>query len=494
VEIPTLPVFRPTPTTRKLLFALLVALLVLGLAEGLARLLGDEILRQADSPPLPPMDGAPMMQGNPYLLWELAPGTRKEMNVTVTINRLGLRGPEWTLEKPPGVRRIMALGDSSVFGLGVEDHQVFTSLLDDVVGDGVQVINAAVPGYSTYQAINLLQIRGLSLQPDVVLVACLWSDNNTDWFVDRELLAAYSSFRSSWARALRTALERLAFYRLLDYQLRVARGPQLERKVGWLVGQGEIRGERRVPINEYAENLETIAQLAHEAGAEVMYMILPNTQDLRDSRAKQVCWDPYRRVMRDTALRHGAPLIDLPKAFLERGGELFHDDMHPNVEGHRLMAAQVHAALADRDWLAGGALERNAQPGNLPWYDDPFELHVRDGGPEEAQVGVPGAGTLRLAGTVRVPDYAGGGIKLEVITTVRGAPKVVGSTHMDGPGSFETWIPEGPGLVYFALAFDEDDDGHDPQDRHMTLAGEMVDLRDARAREGIVLQAVLPRR
>ena len=39
-------------------------------------------------------DWAPTMRGNPFLLWEYAPGQRTESDTDVNINRLGLRGPE----------------------------------------------------------------------------------------------------------------------------------------------------------------------------------------------------------------------------------------------------------------------------------------------------------------------------------------------------------------------------------------------------------------
>ena len=46
------------------------------------------------------------------------------------VNHLGLRGRETTVEKPPGTRRIVMLGDSFTMGKGVEDDETFSVLVE----------------------------------------------------------------------------------------------------------------------------------------------------------------------------------------------------------------------------------------------------------------------------------------------------------------------------------------------------------------------------
>src|SRR5215831_18680771 len=53
---------------------------------------------------------------DPRLRFELRPGGLARGEVEYRVNELGLRGPETTLEKPPGVRRVAVLGDSIAFG------------------------------------------------------------------------------------------------------------------------------------------------------------------------------------------------------------------------------------------------------------------------------------------------------------------------------------------------------------------------------------------
>ena len=60
---------------------------------------------------------------DPRLRFELRPGGVARAEVEYRVNELGLRGPETTREKPPGVRRIALLGDSIAFGYWVADEQ-----------------------------------------------------------------------------------------------------------------------------------------------------------------------------------------------------------------------------------------------------------------------------------------------------------------------------------------------------------------------------------
>lgn len=114
--------------------------------------------------------------------WFHSPGSRGQAFLggpdegRVHINALGLRGPELERTKPPDRRRVLVLGDSYVFGVGVDEEHVFSTRLRQRLERGgarVEVVNAGVSGYSTDQQLVLLQELGPRLAPDVVvLVMC----------------------------------------------------------------------------------------------------------------------------------------------------------------------------------------------------------------------------------------------------------------------------------------------------------------------------------
>jgi hypothetical protein len=124
---------------------------------------------------------------DPQLGWSNIPGgsgklTRAEFSHDVRINSHGLRGPETSREKPPGVRRIAVLGDSFTWGVGATEPELFTSLIEKSL-PGVEVLNFGVSGYSPVQH-RLLTEKVLSFAPDaVVVVFCLGNDfiDNVHW-------------------------------------------------------------------------------------------------------------------------------------------------------------------------------------------------------------------------------------------------------------------------------------------------------------------------
>jgi hypothetical protein len=98
-----------------------------------------------------------------------------ERVVRVTTNASGLRGPELPTGRTPGVRRVLALGDSFTFGDAVEAEEAWPAQLEARLNRGGpanrwQVINAGVPGHGTGQELLLAQILEDRLEPDVVVL------------------------------------------------------------------------------------------------------------------------------------------------------------------------------------------------------------------------------------------------------------------------------------------------------------------------------------
>ncbi len=283
----------------KIGFSLIPALAVWLIAEAAVSMVFSEELAAWEAPPAQAEGQTPTMPGNPYLLYEYRPGRHIQAGATVTINSLGLRGEEPAIPPPPNTRRLMTTGDSSIFGFGVEDDEVFSEVAAAQLGEGVDAINAATPGYSTFQTINLLRLRAMKTDPDLLVIGNLWSDNNFDAFVDRDLLAEYAGFESSTTGRIRQLLARSALFRLMDFKLRVEPAELRVRTDSWmqtgdpsLLDQGEHIGLRRVEINDYAANLDTLYRIAADHGAEVLFLLPANNEDLDSTPLQRKAWDP----------------------------------------------------------------------------------------------------------------------------------------------------------------------------------------------------------
>lgn len=104
-----------------------------------------------------------------------------EFDAVYAINAFGLRSPEIAATKPAGVKRLLLLGDSFTEGVGVQASETYARHLQAAL-DGVrgserwEVINAVVASYSPLLEYLFLKNRGLTLDPDVVILALDLSD------------------------------------------------------------------------------------------------------------------------------------------------------------------------------------------------------------------------------------------------------------------------------------------------------------------------------
>ena len=334
---------------KKLAFTAILAVGALGLAEGLARLVPiptdtsnfrpDDLLCSSDcldgAASLPVLPKGLAMQPLERVGWAFKPNSQDvQGNVVVDINRLGLRGPDPELPKPAGRVRVMTLGDSSIFGYGVEDEQVFAAVALSELPDA-DLVTGAIPGHDTHQSLAVLESIGAEVHPDVVLIGNLWSD-------------LYHEPQSEGPR-YDFALYRHAV-RLLT--------PFLEpRKIGWLdEGSGAgVPGPRKLPrtgLGVYQVNLALLASTARGLGAEPVFVLLPSPWDATGEQVPD--WvATYRESMRAVADEVDAELLDGPELFVDHpsGLKLFFDQVHPSEEGHQLLGealAPLVVAAAER--------------------------------------------------------------------------------------------------------------------------------------------------
>lgn len=120
--------------------------------------------------------GQAFHQPHPTRGWTLRPNTvssKQELDykVPITINSLGVRGPEIPYERTPGVFRIVILSDSAIWGSGVGDDDTVPVMLGEMLAPlRVEVINLSVAAYSTTQEYLLFMEEAPKYRPDLVLL------------------------------------------------------------------------------------------------------------------------------------------------------------------------------------------------------------------------------------------------------------------------------------------------------------------------------------
>jgi len=104
----------------------------------------------------------------------------KESRVEIRVNGQGMRADrEFAYAKPPGMRRIVSLGDSTTVGFTVDVEETFGAVLEDrlnAAGIPVEVLNAGVPGFGTAEELVYFERELVRYAPDLVLVNFYESD------------------------------------------------------------------------------------------------------------------------------------------------------------------------------------------------------------------------------------------------------------------------------------------------------------------------------
>ena len=101
--------------------------------------------------------------------WEASTYSRR-----LTTNSLGMRDQEYSVQKPAQAFRILLLGGSYTWGYGVADDEVFSSVLEQRLGQAghqIEILNTGVSGWSTDQQLLYLESEGFEYAPDLVLLA-----------------------------------------------------------------------------------------------------------------------------------------------------------------------------------------------------------------------------------------------------------------------------------------------------------------------------------
>jgi hypothetical protein len=318
---------------RRLSLGLTVSVLALLGAEAALRVAAKVSLRERG------------MAFDPELGWRLVPSLRKlgeewGNREPAWTNSRGWRDAETSLAKPPGTRRIVALGDSFTFGVSADYGERFTERLERAF-PRLEVINLGVNAFGTDQELRSLELEGILYDPDIVLLIVFVHNDFDDIRYER---------RFHWPRP---------HYELEGGRLRLVRPePSWDvriRNASYLGEVGFRLVHRYLPASRRAEAWRTvdsiplflalvrrIEAISREHGARLLVVVTGLGKPGERERAVA------------GLLRAGVPMVDT-KEEIERhtraGRDLTAPSGHWNAEGHRVVTEVIARELRSRGWL-----------------------------------------------------------------------------------------------------------------------------------------------
>ena len=295
-------------------------------------------------------------------------------------NSQGFNDTEWTIPKPAGTFRIVALGDSFAFGV-VGYERNFLTLLEERLaerGSGrIEVCNLGIPALDPIDYLQLLNLEGRTLDPNLVLV-CLFTGN------DFVRTARGSRLR---LRNTRTFAVLWRLWRLHEESRRREESGGEAGTPGRFVEPPAFSDEAYLEIaarylevlgrryssetgRKIQDTLEVLDRIASETGDERLILaVLPCEVQVNPELRQRVCrltgipeggldLERPARLVREHFRGRKVTVVDLLPSFkaAENDGSTYrHNDSHWNARGNRVAADVLAPVLQSRIQALGPA-------------------------------------------------------------------------------------------------------------------------------------------
>ena len=279
------------------------------------------------------------------------------------INALGYRDVERAQPKPPGVRRMVCLGDSFTWGVGVLWDDAWPQRVERTLsrsrGERWEAVNLAEPGMNAVQEASRLESEGFSYGPDVVVVGFVLNDSEDENAAEARRALDWAEERQRQPGTLEAFLDRSALVRLV--RTRVAATIENRRRTS---------GYRSMYADSYKgwiaakAALQAMGGMCRSHGVPLVVVIFPLFANPLDAGYP---FTELHAKVASAAEQAGAKVLDLLPRYRSVDWRLLvvdgTNDEHPNEIAHRI-ASQAIARSVDE--LVARAPAPAARPAAAP--------------------------------------------------------------------------------------------------------------------------------
>jgi len=271
-------------------------------------------------------------------------------------NALGYRGDEIEAKKPAGAYRILVVGGSTVYETGIDDWRESTwvemqrILRDELGHPEAEVINAGCGGWTSWENLIDLSLRGLWLQPDLVVIYCGTNDVHAR-LVDPKLYARDNSgYRIQWMPS-NSFWEHSLVLHLIGMRLGLATrnsvGELSSREYGDTFTNTQTLDAN--PPTFYEDNLRQMAALCRGKHVQMLFASWawsPNKDDYSATDVYQRGFKEINTVTQKVAAELSIPYYDHASE-MPTEPKYWSDGRHVNAEGGKIKARQFASFVAE---------------------------------------------------------------------------------------------------------------------------------------------------
>lgn len=323
---------------KSILFALLTLLILFALAEGALRLL--DLNTRVDNPffmLVRVYEYPEYFEKDHDLFWKLRPDVKEGNEFLVAgdyrTNSLGLRGPEIDPKQIADKTRVACFGNSCTFGWRLDENQTYPARLGADLGQSYAVFNCGVPGYSSYQGLEMLKRYEPLLKPEIVTICYGWNDH---WAAGFDIEDKAQEMPAQWLLDIQNLLSRSYLYRAAKYLLI----SKAEKKKEYTYDRESPT--YRVSLEDYRDNLIEMVRFCRQRKIEPLLITAPigdNNPD--DHQPYEIYHELYNQMVREVSQEYRVTMVDAAAAFVDHPE--FYDD--PTAD-------YIHYNAAGASWIA----------------------------------------------------------------------------------------------------------------------------------------------
>lgn len=253
--------------------------------------------------------------------------------VEIKTNSQGFREREYVIPKDNGKKRVVVLGDSFTLGWGVPFENIFSKQVERLLNANeikVEVANLGIGNYNTSMEVELFKLKGIQLDPDLVILAYFVNDAEPTPAVTTSL--EYSIIKHSYL---------IAF--LFDRYIKIK--AVLDANYDWRAYYSGLYKKEAEGLSSTELAIRELSKLCTQRKIKLLVVNIPELRMLKHY--------PFRSAtayIHSLAERENIPFLDLLPEFVNEDPIslwVSPEDPHANSKANAIMAQAIFRKIME---------------------------------------------------------------------------------------------------------------------------------------------------